>query len=23
MHELSEFHQTDGRWYYVDGKQIK
>jgi SEC-C motif-containing protein len=21
IHELSEFHKQNGRWYYVDGKQ--
>lgn len=23
LHELSEFHLSDGHWYYVDGKQYK
>lgn len=23
IHELSEFHRIDGKWYYIDGKQPK
>lgn len=23
IHEVSEFHQENGRWYYVDGKVLK
>lgn len=22
MHERSEFHRVDGKWYYVDGKHF-
>ncbi len=22
LHEVSEFHKKDGRWFYVDGKQL-
>lgn len=22
LHEVSEFHRTDGRWYYMDGRSL-